>query len=203
MHTHHEHCNGIHWKRRGPTSYKMHDSDLVFRILCLDEGSTFLDLGCGPGDYSVHAARIIGNSGTVYAVDQSRRMAEEVDKQAGEHGLENIRTLVQDMTTPIPLPENSVDTCLLSTSLHCLDLKSQGPPLFAELHRILKPGGILAILECKKEKMEFGPPLHMRISAADIAELIDNNGYRHISYADLGVNYLARFRMECRPTEAN
>lgn len=194
MTTHHRHCKGEHGHRRGPTSYKMHDSDLVFRILSLDEGSTFLDLGCGPGDYSIHAAKILGDNGVVYAVDQNNLMADVVDQEAMKHGLKNILTLTQDMTEPIPLPEESVDTCFLSTSLHCLDFESQGPGLFQELHRVLKTGGTLAVLECKKEQMEFGPPLHMRISAMDIADIIDNKGFRHTSYVDLGVNYMVCFR---------
>ncbi len=203
MNTHHRGCKKQLAHGRGPTSYKMHDSDLVFRILSLNEGSTFLDLGCGPGDYSIHAAKLVGKHGQVYAVDQSSRMMDEVDRQASEHRLGNLLTLTQDMTDPIPLPEESVDTCLLSTSLHCLDFRSQAPAVFRELHRILKRDGVLAVLECKKEEMDFGPPLHMRISAGEIAELIDNNGYRQISYADLGVNYMVRFRKAPLPGAPN
>ncbi|WP_147820713.1 class I SAM-dependent methyltransferase [Salidesulfovibrio onnuriiensis] len=187
-------CRGRHAHGRGPTSYRMHDSDLVFRILAPARGSAFLDLGCGPGDYSIHAARLVGTRGTVYSVDIDKRMADEVGRQAEEHGLNNIRPMNRNMTDALPLEDDSVDTCLLSTSLHCLDLERQGPSLFRELHRILRTDGIMAVLECKKEKMDFGPPLHMRISAKDIAALIEGNGYQQVNYADLGVNYLACFR---------
>lgn len=194
-------CKGAHGHRRGPTSYNMHDSDLVFRILSLNKGSSFLDIGCGPGDYSMHAAKIIGKQGQVYAMDQNIRMVDEVDRQAAQHNIGNIATLHHDMTEPIPLPDGSVDTCLLSTSLHCLDFKNQAPALFRELHRVLGTDGVMAVLECKKERTDFGPPLHMRISVRDIAELIENKGFRQISYVDLGFNYMVRFRKSDMPDD--
>ena len=57
---------------RGPSSFWMHDSKTVFGALGLKPGETFLDLGCGPGDYAMAAAKIVGPSGTVIAFDKWR-----------------------------------------------------------------------------------------------------------------------------------
>ncbi|WP_419781806.1 class I SAM-dependent methyltransferase [Maridesulfovibrio sp.] len=185
-------CKGGH-HRRGPTSYGMHDSSLVFKTLDLAEGQTFLDLGCGPGDYSMHAARDVGPSGMVHAFDSNGAMLEQVRIQALDHGLENISTHLGDMTGLLPFDDSSVDTGFMSTSLHCMSLEEYGRRIFAEVGRVLKTGGQLAVLECKKEKTEFGPPLHMRISAEELKAVVDPLGFKESAYADLGFNYLICF----------
>ncbi len=58
------------------SSFRMHDSKAVFDMLALKQGDCFLDLGCGPGDYSLEASVIVGDTGTVYALDSSNRMVE-------------------------------------------------------------------------------------------------------------------------------
>lgn len=182
--------------RKGPTSYHMHDPDEVFRELALQPGQTFADLGCGPGDYSLRAAREVGKDGLVLAVDQNPAMVRVVEEQCREHGLTNVVTHKQDMSAPLPFPDQCVDTCLLSTSLHCMDIETHGPALFRELHRILKTGGHVAVLECKKERMNFGPPLSMRISERDVDAVALPCGFSRTGYTDLGFNYLVRYRKD-------
>jgi len=101
---------------------------------------------------------------------------------------------MQDMCAPLPFPNECVNTCLLSTSLHCLDIENQGAPLFKEIYRIISPGGLVAVLECKKEKMNFGPPLSMRISEHDVDAIALPSGFSRNSYLDLGCNYLVCYR---------
>jgi len=188
------HCHGGHGhRRRGPTSYGMHDSSLVFKTLKLQNGETFLDLGCGPGDYSVHAASDVGESGKVYAFDSNATMLEQVRTQAVENGLKNISTHLGDMTGPLPFENKSVDICLMSTSLHCMNLDECGPAIFKEISRVLKDLGQVAILECKKEKTDFGPPLHMRISGEELKAVAEPLGFTESEYVDLGFNYLICF----------
>ncbi|NDV26790.1 class I SAM-dependent methyltransferase [Desulfovibrio sp. JC010] len=185
-------CKGGH-HRRGPTSYGMHDSNLVFKTLGLQTGSIFLDLGCGPGDYSVHAACDVGPSGRVYALDSNGSMLEQVKAQALDNGLRNIRTFLGDMTGRLPFEDSSVQTCFMSTSLHCMSLDEYGEAIFSEIHRVLESGGQLAVLECKKEKTDFGPPLHMRISGEELKAVLGPLGFTESNYIDLGFNYLICF----------
>ena len=184
-------CHGKHKRdKRGPTSYKMHNSELVFEKLALTEGTIFLDLGCGPGDYSVHAAKDIGATGKVYALDREARMLEEVSKLASSNGLTNIEAISADMTLPLPFKAQSVDYCFISTALHCIDLGKHGSALFKEINRVLKDSGQLAILECKKERADYGPPYHMRISAEEIKAVTTPLNFAETGYIDLGCNYL-------------
>ncbi len=65
--------------------------------------------------------------------------------------------------------------------------------IFSEVCRILKPGKRLAIIECKKEEMPFGPPKHMRLSTADIENSIQGYDFYKFDELDLGHNYMVHF----------
>jgi hypothetical protein len=53
----------------------------------------------------------------------------------------------------------------------------------------------LAIIECKKEEMAFGPPLNMRISPKELEEGISVYGFQKTNYLDLGYNYMLLFKV--------
>ncbi|MBI9080973.1 MAG: class I SAM-dependent methyltransferase [Pseudodesulfovibrio sp.] len=180
-------------RRRGPTSYTMQDPDVVFGELDLKAGSIFLDLGCGPGDYSIHAAQLVGSAGRVIAVDRDALMTREVENKAQDRGLVNIQTLVQNIMEPLQLGDSSVDVCLISTVMYCLSLEKHVSRLSRDIHRVLKSAGQFAVLECKKEETNFGPPLHIRISAEDVEAVVSRYGFERVGYEDLGFNYLVRF----------
>lgn len=196
----HEHrqgrnCRGNHF-RRGPSSFDMHDSELVFQKLALKEGDTFLDLGCGAGDYSIYAAKTVGESGNIYAVDLWRDMLDKVCEEAAAHGIHNIHPVVSDIREQIDLPDQSIDICLIATVLHTMDFSLAKTKLFAELKRVIKPFGKLAVIECKKENSPYGPPLHMRISPEELKKGLDEYGFKTIEDTDLGRNYMVIFALK-------
>ncbi len=74
-----------------------------------------------------------------------------------------------------------------------MDLNKCKDKLFSEIKRILKPNGRLAIIECKKEISNFGPPFHMRISALEIDEMLKQYDFVKVSAIELGINYMIQF----------
>ena len=106
----------------------------------VEEGSQVLDYGSGPGGYSVAAARMVGEGGTVYAADVSEMAIASVRKRVLKAGLSNIKTILTDCRTG--LTDESIDIVLLFDTYH--DLKDPGAAM-KELHRVLKPSGILLI----------------------------------------------------------
>ena len=179
--------------RRGRSSFWMQDPDLVFDALALNEGDSFLDMGCGPGDYSIRASAIVGDSGIVYSLDRWQDVIDDLAEKAGYRGLGNIRAIVSDITERLPIEDESVDLCFISTVLHSLDLADVEASLFGEVYRVLRRGGRLAVIECKKEEQLFGPPLSMRLSPEEIESSIVRYGFEKVGLVDLGLNYLIIF----------
>ncbi len=193
-HSQHTHHHGKH--TRGPSSFRMHDSVWVFREISLKEGECFLDLGCGPGEYALYAANIVGATGSVYALDRSEQMIDGLRKKADLQGLKNIKAMHADITGAFPIEDRCVDVCFLATVLHTFDPAKDGNTLFNEISRVLKTGGQIAIIECKKEKQTFGPPEHMRLSPKEMEETLTQYGFETINVVDLGNNYLIRFEVK-------
>jgi ubiquinone/menaquinone biosynthesis C-methylase UbiE len=175
----------------------MHDPDLVFDALSLNGGDSFLDMGCGPGDYSIRASEIVGDSGIVYALDRWQDVIDDLAEKADIQGLGNVRAVVSDITCHLPVDDESVDLCFISTVLHSLDLADVERSLFGEIHRVLRRGGRLAVIECKKEEQQFGPPLSMRLSPEEIESSAIRYGFEKVGLVDLGFNYLIIFAKIC------
>jgi len=186
---HHHQCTGK--LRRGPSSLRMHDPEVVFDQLSLKPG----DLGCGPGEYTIHAARLVGDSGVVYALEKWAYMIDGLTQEAAAQGLANLKPMTADITQPLSIKDKSIDVCLLSTVLHIFDLSKIEKTLFNEIRRVLKPDGRVAVIECKKEDQPFGPPKHMRLSAEDLEASFVRYGFEKIRLTDLGFNYMVQFRI--------
>jgi ubiquinone/menaquinone biosynthesis C-methylase UbiE len=97
-------------------------------------GFNVLDYGCGPGSYTIPAAKIVGNKGKVYALDTHPSALSRVQKLATKKGLKNIETILSDGTTG--LRNSSVDVVLL----HEL---SYANVALQEIHRVLRSDGTL------------------------------------------------------------
>jgi ubiquinone/menaquinone biosynthesis C-methylase UbiE len=105
----------------------------------LREGFHVLDYGCGPGGYVKPVADLVGESGRIYALDISPVAIQMVKKTAAKNQLTNVETILSDSNTG--LPDDSIDAVLLYDVFH--DLTDQNKVL-EELHRVLKPDGVLS-----------------------------------------------------------
>jgi ubiquinone/menaquinone biosynthesis C-methylase UbiE len=105
----------------------------------LREGFHVLDYGCGPGGYVKPVADLVGESGRIHALDISPLAIQMVKKTAAKNQLTNVETILSDSNTG--LPDDSMDAVLLYDVFH--DLTDQNKVL-EELHRVLKPDGVLS-----------------------------------------------------------
>jgi ubiquinone/menaquinone biosynthesis C-methylase UbiE len=97
---------------------------------------TVLDFGCGPGRYTIPAAKMVGSKGTIYAVDVHTLALGAVEKKSTREQLSNVRLIHSDCATG--LASQSVDVVLLYDALH--DVVDREAVL-TELYRVLKPVG--------------------------------------------------------------
>jgi ubiquinone/menaquinone biosynthesis C-methylase UbiE len=102
-------------------------------------GSHLLDYGCGPGGYITAAAELVGKSGKIYALDINPIAIQSVQNISSKKKLMNVETILSDCKTG--LPDNSLDVILLYDTFHDL---SDPNGVLKELHRVLKPKGILS-----------------------------------------------------------
>jgi len=105
----------------------------------LGTGMSVVDYGCGPGSFTIPAAELVGHEGKVFAVDIHPLAISTVQREASRKGLQNVETiLVQGYDTGIEA--SSIDRVLLIDTIHLIE---DPDALFREIHRMLKPDGLL------------------------------------------------------------
>jgi len=134
--------------------YKFRDFFLprknILKEVGIELGFHLLDYGCGPGGYIIAAAELAGKSGKIYALDIHPLAIQRVQSLASKKQLTNVETICSDGKTE--LPDNSVDVVLLYDTFHDL-----GDPdgVLEELHRVLKPNGILSFSDHHMKENEI------------------------------------------------
>jgi arsenite methyltransferase len=107
----------------------------------LDAGEVVLDLGSGGGIDVLLSARRVGPAGHAYGLDMTEEMLDLARANAATAGTDNVEFLKGRMED-IPLPNNSIDV-VISNCVVNLSLDKRA--VFAEIHRVLKPGGRIGI----------------------------------------------------------
>ena len=135
--------SNLHFKLMSFT-YRVRDFFLpridVLKEVGIQRGFRVLDYGCGTGSYVLPLAGLVGSSGEIYALDKHPLAIKMVQSKASNRSLTNVRTIQSDCNTG--LPDRSIDVALLYDTFHDL---SQPNDVLQELHRILKPTGVLSL----------------------------------------------------------
>jgi SAM-dependent methyltransferase len=122
-------------------------SERSLRQVGIKKGDIVLDFGCGSGNYTIPAARIVGEEGRVYAIDKDGRDLGKLMRKANSEGLKNIEKMETSGKLKIDLEDESVDVVLLYDILHYyyFPKASDRRRLLPEVYRILKPGALLSV----------------------------------------------------------
>ena len=175
----------------GKNSFGLIDSAKFFQELDLKTGSTFLDVACGWGAYSLAASDIVGKDGQVYAVDLWEEGISSLRKEADSKGIQNLAAFVSDVAQNIPVEDDCADVCLMATVLHDLVADKVERQVIKEILRVMKSESTLAIVEFHKKEGPPGPPKRVRLSPEEVVKILSVYGFKQNRYTEVGPdNYL-------------
>ncbi|MEO8356292.1 MAG: class I SAM-dependent methyltransferase [Chloroflexota bacterium] len=117
-------------------------TDLMLDLARLEVGSCVLDIAAGDCDQSIAAAKRVGPTGHVLAIDIAEELLELGAKFAREAGFQNIETRVMDGGN-LDLPDDSFDAVICRFALMYLDDPLSG---LRGMKRVLKPNGRVSVV---------------------------------------------------------
>lgn len=172
-------------KHHGKTSRDILGAEDVLRVINLKPGDNFLDAGCGDGYISIEASKIVGSSGTIFALDVYPESIEGVTKEITDNDIKNVKPILADITESIPLDDESVDAVLMSNVLHGFG-DEELETVLKNINRVLKKEGIFSVVEFRKIQSERGPPFDVRLHPSDVSEILTNHGYSVVDSKEIG-----------------
>ncbi len=125
---------------------KLQPPDKIIKRSGIEPGMKVLEIGCGSGAFTTFVARALGNGGKVYALDIQPAMLKQLEKKLAKPGNQDIKNikLIQASAYNLPLENNSLDLVYMITVLQEIPDRQKA---LAEIKRVLKPEGILAVTE--------------------------------------------------------
>ena len=115
----------------------------VMDILGVQPGKAVADIGAGSGWFTVRAAKRVGGSGQVYAVDINPEAIRYIGARAEKERLQNVKTILSKTDDPL-LPAKSVDAVLLLKTYHEV---ATPVALLQNLRAALRPGAKVGIID--------------------------------------------------------
>ncbi|MEU9463901.1 arsenite methyltransferase [Streptomyces sp. NPDC058322] len=109
----------------------------------LHEGERVLDLGSGGGIDVLLSARRVGPGGKAYGLDMTEEMLALALANQKKAGVTNVEFLKGEIEA-IPLPAGTMDVVISNC---VINLSTDKPAVFAEMFRVLVPGGRIGVLD--------------------------------------------------------
>lgn len=162
-------------KRRERMQWLTRECIAFLRSIGLAEGDTVLDFGCGPGNFSIPAALLVGDNGLVLSAEQRVRVLRKLVLRAAGQGLRNIRT-TSHLEDFVPLAKDRPCKLVLAHDvLHFMDATAR-KRLYNTFHSMLKPDGVLSVYPAHIKGDD--PSRHFRdMTADDVEREIEGTGF--------------------------
>jgi ubiquinone/menaquinone biosynthesis C-methylase UbiE len=166
----------------------------IVETLGLKPGMTVADIGAGTGFFSLLFSDEVGDSGTVYSVDIAENFIDHIKKISKEHEKTNIDAIVCTARS-VELPPESIDVAFISDVYHHFEYPFD---TMASLHKALKPGGIVIIVDFERVKgvSRQWTLNHVRCGKGTLTDEVKDSGFDLVEEIDLGMGdqYILKFR---------
>ncbi len=156
----------------------------------LAPGDTVLDLGSGGGIDVLLSAKRVGSTGHVYGLDFTPEMVTLARRNATEAGVANVEFL-EGHIEAIPLPDACIDVVISNC---VINLSPDKPTVFAEMFRVLRPGGRIGVTDVvtvdhltAEERLERGTYVGCIAGALPITEY--ETGLRVAGFAGVSISF--------------
>jgi len=144
----------------------------ALRRLGVERGDRVIDVGAGSGYFALPASEMVGEEGEVFAVDIQSAAVALIERKRAASGRDNLHAILST-EEGLGLSDGVGSLALMYTVLHEVEDKAR---MLRDLHRALKPGGRIAIIEFLKGAA-FGPPSSERIGEGEIIALLGEAGF--------------------------
>lgn len=153
--------------------------------LNLREGMKVADFGAGSGAYALEIARRIGDTGRVYAIDVQKDLLSRLAAAARDAQIKTIDVIPGDLDRlhGSGLADHSVDAVLISNMLFLSESRKIVPE---EAYRILKPGGIAAVIDWSDSFGGLGPHPDMLVTKDTGTNIFREAGFTSAGEFDPG-----------------
>ncbi len=135
-----------------------------------------LDVGAGSGNFSIPIAKQL-SQGKVYCLDLSDVMLSHLDHRARKASLEDKIEIIKDDATKSGLESDSVNWAVSGNFMHEM---AEPEKVVAEMHRVLKPGGSLFLVDFKDWHGYHGGDSHGPFSEEQFQELINSSDFEDV-----------------------
>ncbi|RUM34988.1 MAG: hypothetical protein DSY58_07515 [Desulfobulbus sp.] len=149
---------------------------LIWSLINPGTGSTFVDIGAGTGYLTNKIGLLAGPAIEIHALDIEPLMIAEMRQTLPAESTIIPQLMEKDR---LPFADNSIDGIWLITLFHELEPPE---PLLAEIHRVLRPGCRMLIVDWEKDTAacEQGPPFAHRIAADTALQTVTAAGFADV-----------------------
>jgi ubiquinone/menaquinone biosynthesis C-methylase UbiE len=162
----------------------------IMDAIGLKQGMIIGEVGAGTGRMTMWLADRVGESGKVYANDIDRSALDHLRRRCKRDGFKNVEIIVGKMENP-GFHTGSLDIAFMINVYHHL---ADPVPILQNLRPSLKPNGMLAIVECDPDKVDWGDE-HGCSRKEDMIDDLKNAGFEVVrieTFLDEDSIYIAK-----------
>lgn len=184
------------WTKKFETESReiFHQREKIVAAAGLKPGMAMADIGAGTGLFTLHFAQAVGENGKVYAVEIAKNFLEHIKARASKASASNVQTILCTERS-VELPEASIDLAFICDVYHHFEYPSAS---LATLHKALKPGGELVLIDFKRIPGESSDFImaHVRAGQEVFEAEVTAAGFEKVSEVTdvLKENYFVKFR---------